>query len=50
MNHEEIIQALDLQVQKKLQVEFDLNDGKITAKGEELSNAFMFFITYISRK
>lgn len=28
----------------------DNNDGRLTAKGEELANAFMFFITYISRK
>lgn len=28
----------------------DSNEGRLTAKGEELQNAFMFFITHISRK
>jgi len=28
----------------------DANDGRVSAKGEELANAFMFFVTHISRK
>jgi hypothetical protein len=50
MTHEQIIQTLDIQVQKKIYQDMSANEGRISAKGEELSNAFMFFITYISRK
>jgi hypothetical protein len=50
MTHEQIIQTLDIQVQKKIYQDMSANEGRISAKGEELGNAFMFFITYISRK
>ena len=33
-----------------VQADIEANEGKMTAKGEELANAFMFFITHISRK
>lgn len=50
MTHEQIISQLDMQVTLWLQQDMDSHDGKVSVKGEELQNAFMFFITHISRK
>ncbi len=37
-------------MQKKVQEDIDENEGRLSAKGEELANAFMFFVTHVSRK
>lgn len=50
MNHEEIIIFMDTQVSAILQQDRESNDGELSAKGEALANAFMFFVTSISKK
>ena len=50
MNHEEIIIFMDSQITKNLQDDRSKNNGELSAKGESLANAFMFFITNISKK
>jgi len=51
LSHEEIITTLDKVVQQKLVDDIDASEtGHLTAKGEALQNAFMFFVTSVSRK
>ena len=46
----EIIAAIDNKVKELLQEDQDKNDGKWSPKGEALQNAFLFFMTQISRR
>ena len=50
MTHEEIIVCLDNSVKNFLHEDRANNFGNLSAKGETLQNAFMFFITSISKK
>ena len=51
MTHEELIIFMDSQVQLMLSADRNLSeDGELTAKGEALGNAFMFFVTSVSKK
>ena len=51
MSHEELIIFMDDQVQLLLKADRDLSDdGELTSKGEALGNAFMFFVTSVSKK
>ena len=64
MTHEEMIEHIDQVVQDILKKDRESNsqaegednedgdagEGELTAKGEALQNAFMFFITQISKK
>ena len=48
MNHEQILACLDESVTKTLRVERE--NGTLSAKAEALQNAFMFFVTTVSKK
>ena len=50
LSHEAVVVTLDEQVDKMLKQDKESNDGEMTVKGEALSNAFMFFVTQISRR
>ena len=50
MNHEEIIIFLDTQIAAVLEKDRSENNGELSNKGESLANAFMFFITNVSKK
>jgi len=50
MSHEEIIPHIDIAVKALIEADRAENDGEISEKGEALSNAFMFFVTSISKK
>ena len=50
LTHEEIIKTLDTQVEGMLKKDRDDNDGEMSVKGEALGNAFMFFVTAVSRR
>ena len=47
---EAIIITLDEQVESMLVKDKEDNEGELSAKGEALSNAFIFFVTQVSRK
>lgn len=49
-NHEELVHFLEAQVEIYLKKDREDNEGELTAKGEGLANAFMFFITRVSKK
>ena len=50
MTHEEIIICLDNSVKNFLHNDKASNYGNFSAKGEALQNAFMFFVTSVSKK
>ena len=50
LHHEEIIIFMDEQVTKMLEADRAQNDGELSSGGEALANAFMFFVTSVSRK
>ena len=50
LHHEEIIIFMDEQVTKMLEADRAQNDGELSSGGEAMANAFMFFVTSVSRK
>lgn len=50
MNHEEILIFMETQVSTFLDKDREDNDGNLSAKGEALANAYMFFVTQVNKK
>lgn len=47
--HTDMLMIFEQKVNKLINIEKESNDGKLTEKAEKLQNAFLFFLTQVSR-